>query len=63
MLSFDDSRWKTLAGRYRVRFDPRPQLLKLAANDDAKAAWHELWEELHHQGDVGKHHTPLYLIW
>ena len=41
-------------GGYRTQFDPRPQLLKLQANDDMKAAWHELWEELHHQGDVGE---------
>jgi hypothetical protein len=54
MLSLDDSRWQNLEGGYRVRFDPRPQLLKLEANNDTKAAWHELWEELHHQGDIGE---------
>jgi hypothetical protein len=54
MLSLDDKRWQTLAGGYRVPFDPRPQLSQLAANNDTKAAWHALWEELHHQGDVGE---------
>jgi hypothetical protein len=54
MLSLDDERWQTLAGGYRVPFDPRPQLSKLAANHDTKAAWHALWEGLHHQGDVGE---------
>ncbi len=54
MLSLDNKRWQTLVGGYRVPFDPRPQLSKLAANRDTKAAWHELWEELHHQGDVGE---------
>ena len=54
MLSLDDKRWQSFEGGYRTRFDPRPLLLKLQANDDTKAAWHELWEELHHQGDVGE---------
>lgn len=35
-------------------FDPRPSLLNLESNVHAKEAWHELWEELHHQGDVGE---------
>jgi hypothetical protein len=54
MLSLDDKRWQSLEGEYRTRFDPRPQLSKLAANRETKAAWHALWEELHHQGDVGE---------
>jgi len=54
MFSLDDNRWQNLEVGYRIRFDPRPLLLKLQANNDTKAAWHELWEELHHQGDVGE---------
>jgi hypothetical protein len=54
MFSLEDNRWHGLVGGYRTQFDPRPQLLKLQDNDDTKAAWHELWEELHHQGDVGE---------
>jgi hypothetical protein len=54
MLSLDDERWQNLEGGYRVRFDPRPLLLKLQGNNDTKAIWHELWEQLHHQGDVGE---------
>jgi hypothetical protein len=53
MLSFDDKRWSELKGGYRTRFDPRPSLAKLEAGKDVEAAWHELWEEFHHQGDVG----------
>jgi len=34
-------------------FDPRPFLSQLESEEDAENAWHELWEELHHQGDVG----------
>jgi hypothetical protein len=54
MLSLDDIRWQTLEGGYRIRFDPRPLFTKLDNGNDTKAAWHDLWEELHHQGDVGE---------
>jgi hypothetical protein len=54
MLNLDDKRWEGLEGGYRVPFDPRPLLLKLESGEDVAAVWHELWEELHHQGDVGE---------
>ena len=54
MPSLDDKRWQRLEGGYRTQFDPRPFLLKLEAGSDTKAAWHQLWEGLHHQGDVGE---------
>lgn len=53
MLNLTDKRWEGLHGGYRQEFDPRPMLAELEANKDAKRAWHELWENLHHQGDVG----------
>jgi hypothetical protein len=53
MLSFDDERWNHLTGGYKTPFDPRPALRRLENQDDTLAAWEELWEELHHQGDVG----------
>lgn len=53
MLSFDDPRWRQLKGGSRRLYDPRPVLRKLEAGD-AEEAWRELWEELHHQGDVGE---------
>jgi hypothetical protein len=54
MLSFDDKRWDGLEGGYRVPFDPRPLLLRLESEEDVAAVWHEIWNELHHQGDVGE---------
>jgi hypothetical protein len=54
MFSLDDRRWQTLEGGYRTQFDPRPSLSKLDANKDTNAAWHDLWEGLRHQGDVGE---------
>jgi len=53
MLSFDDERWNDLTGGNKARFDPRPSLRKLESQQDTGTAWEELWEELHHQGDVG----------
>jgi hypothetical protein len=53
MLSFDDERWNNLTGGYKTPFDPRISLRKLEGQQDTATAWAELWEELHHQGDVG----------
>ena len=33
---------------------PRPLLAQLESEQTRETAWHELWEELHHQGDVGE---------
>jgi hypothetical protein len=41
-------------GGYRTVCDPRPSLQNLESNVHLKEAWHELWEELRHQGDVGE---------
>ncbi|WP_312434948.1 hypothetical protein [Janthinobacterium sp.] len=49
-LSLDDPLWSTLEGGYRQPYDASAPLKALRAGDDI---WHELWEELHHQGDVG----------
>lgn len=49
-LSLDDPLWLTLEGGYRQPYDVSGPLKALRAGDDV---WHELWEELHHQGDVG----------
>jgi hypothetical protein len=54
MLRLDDDRWNDLTGGYRTKCDPRPLLAKLEAGQDIAAAWRELWDELHHQGDVGE---------
>jgi hypothetical protein len=54
MLSLDDNRWNNLAGGYRMKCDPRPLLAELESEQNRDTAWHELWEELHHQGDVGE---------
>ncbi|MGC0775046.1 MAG: hypothetical protein WB543_19080 [Candidatus Acidiferrum sp.] len=52
MLSLDDQRWNTLLGGRRVRYDPRPALTMLQSGSNVTRVWGELWDELHHQGDV-----------
>lgn len=51
MLFLEDTRWRTLKGAYHRTYDPRGALHQLA-EQPSEAAWHELWNELHHQGDV-----------
>ncbi|MEL7360644.1 MAG: hypothetical protein AAFN13_01100 [Bacteroidota bacterium] len=53
MLEWDDPRWADLEGGYRVPYDPRPALQRIKQETEVQVAWEELWEELHHQGDVG----------
>ena len=53
MFSLNYKRWYQLTGGYKTPFDPRPALAKLSKLQDEVGAWEELWEELHHQGDVG----------
>jgi hypothetical protein len=54
MLTLDDSRWGDLTGGYRMKCDPRPLLAKLENSLDTEGTWHALWDDLHHQGDVGE---------
>ena len=54
MNTDDEARWIKLTGGYRVQYDPRPALLQFRTGSDCVSAWRELWENLHHQGDVGE---------
>lgn len=54
MISLDDARWSHIAGGYRTPFDPRSLLNRLETEHDTTTVWRELWDELHHQGDVGE---------
>lgn len=51
MLPLDDPRWNELMGGYKVPYDPSTALRQLEQGEDV---WDELWQELHHQGDVGE---------
>jgi hypothetical protein len=50
----EDNRWTQMKSSYRLPYDPRATLSKLASGTETAAAWHDLWEELYHQGDVGE---------
>ena len=54
MLSLKDKRWPELLGGYRIPIDVRPLLSRLEIEQDTTSVWEELWNELHHQGDIGE---------
>jgi len=53
-VDFNDPRWTGLHGGYRIPYDPRAAIRAIAEGAGAAAAWQELWNGLHHQGDVGE---------
>jgi hypothetical protein len=53
-LPLDDTRWGSLQGGYRLPYDASIALRKLLAEGASTDSWGELWEELHHQGDLGQ---------
>ena len=55
LLPLDDPRWQTYRGGYnRVPFDCVPLIRQLEADGTSEAFWQTVWDELHHQGDVGE---------
>lgn len=56
-LSLDDPRWTQLEGGYRkVSYDASNALKQLEtanSKEDMQTIYTELWDNLHHQGDVG----------
>jgi hypothetical protein len=50
MLCLEDEKWKELHGGYRIPYDAS---VALRSMQDGMDVWDELWNELHHQGDVG----------
>jgi hypothetical protein len=53
LLNLSDERWASMEAGYRVPFDLRPLLVRLEADHGVGDAWSDLWQELHHQGDIG----------
>jgi hypothetical protein len=53
-MDWNDERWSTMQGGYRIPLDPRPLLLRLRSDPFSNALWDELISELYHQGDVGE---------
>jgi hypothetical protein len=53
-LPESDPRWEQMKGGYRILFNPVPALKILQENPASEEAWRDLWENLHHQNDVGE---------
>lgn len=56
MIQLDDKRWKDFNGGYRIPYDasiPLKSLEKASTTEEIDAIFSEMWNELHHQGDVG----------
>ena len=55
LLPLDDPKWKEYRGGYnRVVYDLVPFLTKLQSLEMSDDDWNILWDDLHHQGDVGE---------
>jgi hypothetical protein len=55
-MKLTDDIWKTLNGGYKIPYDASIPLRQLETSNDTKTInkiLKELWNELHHQGDVG----------
>lgn len=55
MLHLNDNKWKELPGGYRIPYDASVPLKKLEqaiTAEEIEIIFAELWNELHHQGDV-----------
>lgn len=56
MTELTDSIWKELEGGYKTPFDASILLTRMERTTEPNGVaeiWNELWDELHHQGDVG----------
>jgi hypothetical protein len=51
VLELSDPRWKALRGGYKVSYDASAALSRM---EKGEKVWDELWQELHHQGDLGE---------
>lgn len=55
-MDFDHAIWKSAQGGYKIPYDASIPLKKLesaTSKEQIKSVFDELWNELHHQGDVG----------
>lgn len=56
MLQLNNDKWNELDGGYRIPYDasiPLKRLEEAKSTEEINSVFTELWDELHHQGDVG----------
>jgi hypothetical protein len=54
LMPLDDSRWATYGGGYRSPYNIVPLIHRLSNEGTSRGFWEVVWNELHHQGDVGE---------
>ena len=54
MIRDEDPRSASMKGGYRVPHDPRHARERLRVDGNDSRAWDDLWQNLHHQGDLGE---------
>ena len=55
LLDLNDDRWSTYNGGYsHTPYDPRPLIRRLVVGESDQELWATVWDELHHQGDIGE---------
>jgi hypothetical protein len=55
LLSLDDPRWKSYRSGYnRADFDTVTLIRELHREGFSESFWEKVWDDLHHQGDVGE---------
>lgn len=55
-MNLNEIKWETLEGGYKIPYNASIPMRKLQATQDSAMTaqvFNELWENLHHQGDVG----------
>lgn len=53
MINYNDKRWCMLNGGYKTPYNPVNDFLRFENEIEFEQSWKNLWENLHHQGDVG----------
>jgi len=54
LMPLDDSRWATYSSGYRAPYNVVPLVHRLNSEGTSGGFWKVVWNELHHQGDVGE---------
>jgi hypothetical protein len=54
LMPLDDSRWATYSGGYKSPYNVVPLIYRLSDKGTSGDFWEVVWNELHHQGDVGE---------
>lgn len=54
MIDLNDPRLKKLLGAYHKPYDVSHPLKKIEAHGPSQELWDELWNNLHHQGQIGE---------